>query len=64
VVYGDTDSIFVYLRGRTKEQAFLIGHDIADTITAANPAPIKLKFEKVNSQAPELDAYVSSSPIV
>ncbi|KAG5651144.1 hypothetical protein H0H81_009716 [Sphagnurus paluster] len=47
VVYGDTDSIFIYLLGRTKEQAFLIGNDIADTITAMNPSPIKLKFEKV-----------------
>ncbi|EJD47779.1 hypothetical protein AURDEDRAFT_144423 [Auricularia subglabra TFB-10046 SS5] len=47
VVYGDTDSLFIYLPGRTKEQAFRIGHDIADTITAMNPDPIKLKFEKV-----------------
>ncbi|EPQ60815.1 DNA/RNA polymerase, partial [Gloeophyllum trabeum ATCC 11539] len=47
VVYGDTDSLFIYLRGKTKEQAFRIGHDIADTITRANPAPVKLKFEKV-----------------
>ncbi|KAJ7597046.1 hypothetical protein C8J56DRAFT_919017 [Mycena floridula] len=47
VVYGDTDSVFIYLRGKTKEQAFRIGHEIADTITAQNPAPIKLKFEKV-----------------
>ncbi|KDQ63750.1 hypothetical protein JAAARDRAFT_53942 [Jaapia argillacea MUCL 33604] len=47
VVYGDTDSVFVYLRGKTKDQAFSIGHDIADTITAMNPVPIKLKFEKV-----------------
>ncbi|OCH96164.1 hypothetical protein OBBRIDRAFT_816122 [Obba rivulosa] len=47
VVYGDTDSLFVYLRGKTKEQAFRIGQDMADTITAMNPAPIKLKFEKV-----------------
>lgn len=47
VVYGDTDSLFIYLRGKTKEQAFRIGQDIADTITAMNPAPIKLKFEKV-----------------
>lgn len=49
VVYGDTDSLFVYLPGRTKEQAFRIGYDIADTITAMNPDPIKLKFEKVRS---------------
>jgi DNA polymerase zeta len=47
VVYGDTDSLFIYLRGKTKEQAFRIGQDIADTITLANPTPIKLKFEKV-----------------
>ncbi|KAF8581637.1 hypothetical protein K439DRAFT_1635972 [Ramaria rubella] len=47
VVYGDTDSMFIYLQGRTKEQAFLIGNEIADEITAQNPAPIKLKFEKV-----------------
>ncbi|KAL0951176.1 hypothetical protein HGRIS_007907 [Hohenbuehelia grisea] len=47
VVYGDTDSLFIYLKGRTKDEAFQIGHDIADAITAMNPAPIKLKFEKV-----------------
>ncbi|CAG8658610.1 12557_t:CDS:2, partial [Acaulospora colombiana] len=47
VVYGDTDSLFIYLPDRTKEQAFIIGNDIANTITAANPAPVKLKFEKV-----------------
>ncbi len=47
VVYGDTDSLFVYLKGRTREQAFDIGEDIADTITKMNPRPVKLKFEKV-----------------
>ncbi|OCF36582.1 DNA polymerase zeta subunit [Kwoniella heveanensis BCC8398] len=47
VVYGDTDSLFVALPGRTKEQAFKIGNDIADAVTALNPKPIKLKFEKV-----------------
>lgn len=36
-----------YLLGKTKEQAFAIGNEIAATITAQNPAPIKLKFEKV-----------------
>ena len=49
VVYGDTDSLFVYLPGKTKDQAFRIGSDIADVITRMNPAPIKLKFEKVFS---------------
>lgn len=47
VVYGDTDSLFVYLKGRTREQAFDIGEDIAATITKMNPRPVKLKFEKV-----------------
>ncbi|KAI0033173.1 hypothetical protein K488DRAFT_48291 [Vararia minispora EC-137] len=47
VVYGDTDSLFIYLPGKTKDQAFRIGHDIADKVTKLNPAPIKLKFEKV-----------------
>ncbi|CCM07100.1 uncharacterized protein FIBRA_09427 [Fibroporia radiculosa] len=47
VVYGDTDSLFIYLRGKTKEQAFRIGQDMAETVTSMNPAPVKLKFEKV-----------------
>lgn len=47
VVYGDTDSLFVYLKGRTKDEAFDIGEEIAKTVTNMNPRPIKLKFEKV-----------------
>lgn len=47
VVYGDTDSLFVHLKGRTKSQAFDIGEEIAARVTAMNPEPIKLKFEKV-----------------
>ena len=47
VVYGDTDSLFVHLKGRTKDEAFDIGHEIAKTITDMNPRPVKLKFEKV-----------------
>ena len=47
VVYGDTDSLFVYLKGRTKEQAFDIGEDIVRRVTDMNPRPVKLKFEKV-----------------
>jgi DNA polymerase zeta len=47
VVYGDTDSLFIYLPGRTKDEAFRIGHDMADTITSLNPAPVQMKFEKV-----------------
>ena len=47
VVYGDTDSLFVYLKGRTKDEAFDIGNEIAKTVTDMNPRPVKLKFEKV-----------------
>ena len=60
VVYGDTDSLFIYLHGKTKEQAFQIGYNIAETITAMNPAPIKLKFEKVcTNQNSELGTDIS-----
>lgn len=37
----------MYLKGRTKEQAFDIGEEIAKTVTNMNPRPVKLKFEKV-----------------
>lgn len=39
--------MFVHLPGRTKDQAFRIGNEMADAVTAANPKPVKLKFEKV-----------------
>ncbi|OJD37544.1 dna polymerase zeta subunit [Diplodia corticola] len=47
VVYGDTDSLFVHLPGRTREDAFDIGEKIAAAVTERNPRPVKLKFEKV-----------------
>ncbi|KAG7673423.1 hypothetical protein KSW81_006633 [Nannochloris sp. 'desiccata'] len=47
VVYGDTDSLFVQLPGRTVEEAFAIGAEIAAAVTAANPPPVTLKLEKV-----------------
>jgi DNA polymerase elongation subunit (family B) len=46
VVYGDTDSVFVLLKGATKERAFQIGNEIAHRVTDDNPWPVKLKFEK------------------
>lgn len=49
VVYGDTDSLFVYLPNKTKDQAFRLGYEIADAVTKRNPVPIKLKFEKVRA---------------
>lgn len=47
VVYGDTDSMFVQVPGRSKEQAFAIGEEIARLVTEDNPNPVKLKLEKV-----------------
>ncbi|GAV28825.1 hypothetical protein PMKS-002302 [Pichia membranifaciens] len=47
VVYGDTDSLFVYLPGKTKADAFRIGKEMANHVTSLNPEPVKLKFEKV-----------------
>lgn len=47
VVYGDTDSLFIYLPGKSREEAFTIGHDMANAVTSRNPVPIVLKFEKV-----------------
>ncbi|XP_078436093.1 recovery protein 3 isoform X2 [Wolffia australiana] len=47
VVYGDTDSMFVLLQGRSREEAFDIGKEIALTISSMNPEPVLLKMEKV-----------------
>lgn len=47
VVYGDTDSLFVYLPGKTKLDAFRIGKQISSFITSQFPNPVNLKFEKV-----------------
>lgn len=47
VVYGDTDSMFVLVPGRSREEAFRIGSEIAKTVTQQNPFPVCLKLEKV-----------------
>jgi DNA polymerase zeta len=47
VVYGDTDSVFVHLKGRTKAEAFEIGAQIAHEITRKSPVDVLLKMEKV-----------------
>lgn len=47
VVYGDTDSMFVQVPGGTRVEAFEIGQQIADAVTADNPSPVLLKLEKV-----------------
>ena len=40
--------MFVLLKGASKERAFKVGKEIAAAVTAANPKPVKLKFEKVS----------------
>ncbi|KAI5797011.1 hypothetical protein FPQ18DRAFT_386572 [Pyronema domesticum] len=47
VIYGDTDSLFILLPQASRSSAFTIGSRIAERVTQLNPAPIKLKFEKV-----------------
>ncbi|XP_044259688.1 DNA polymerase zeta catalytic subunit [Tribolium madens] len=47
VVYGDTDSLFVLVPGKSREDAFEIGKKIADAVTNSNPDPVKLKLEKI-----------------
>lgn len=53
VVYGDTDSMFIALEGNnkagcSKSRAFEVGREICAAVTADNPTPVKLKFEKVS----------------
>ncbi|KAK5650145.1 hypothetical protein RI129_001174 [Pyrocoelia pectoralis] len=47
VIYGDTDSIFVLIAGKSREAAFKIGEEIADEVTNDNPSPVRLKLEKI-----------------
>lgn len=47
VVYGDTDSVFVNLPGRTKDQAIELGNEMAKEITSLCPPGVVLKYEKV-----------------
>ncbi|CAN3352730.1 DNA polymerase zeta catalytic subunit [Diutina catenulata] len=47
VVYGDTDSLFVYFPGQSREDAFRHGKLLAERVTKSYPDPIFLKFEKV-----------------
>lgn len=47
VIYGDTDSIFIKLPGRSVKEAFDFGKEFCDAVTASNPPPVQLKLEKV-----------------
>jgi DNA polymerase elongation subunit (family B) len=53
VVYGDTDSLFVHLPGKTMAQAFDVGRTIAQAVTDANPKDVVLQFEKVSRRKGE-----------
>jgi hypothetical protein len=43
--------ILSLLQGRSREEAFRVGVEIAAAVTAANPPPVTLKFEKVGQPA-------------
>jgi DNA polymerase zeta len=47
VIYGDTDSVFVKLPGRSVREAFQFGEEFCAAVTASNPPPVQLKLEKV-----------------
>ena len=47
VIYGDTDSVFVRLPGRSVKEAFEFGEAFCKAVTASNPPPVQLKLEKV-----------------
>lgn len=47
VIYGDTDSLFVQLPGRSRIEAFEFGEELCRAVTSDNPPPVQLKLEKV-----------------
>ena len=47
VVYSDTDSLFVLLRGRSKDEALRVGQEMALAVTQRCLSGVDLKFEKV-----------------
>lgn len=47
VIYGDTDSLFIELPNKNKNEAFEFGEKFVAAITSLNPPPVQLKLEKV-----------------
>ena len=47
VIYGDTDSLFILMNGRSVEQAIQLGVEMCKMVTSRLPFPMELKFEKV-----------------
>ena len=41
VIYGDTDSVFVQLPGRSVQEAFQFGEEFCKAVTASNPPPVR-----------------------
>ena len=51
MIVHNTDSVFVLLKGRSKDEAFAIGEQIANKITSLSPAAVVLKMEKVYTRS-------------
>eukprot|EP00536_Pseudo-nitzschia_multiseries_P006259 jgi/Psemu1/255250/estExt_Genewise1Plus.C_1300068 len=47
VIYGDTDSLFIRMPGRSYKEAFDFGEIFCTAVTSLNPPPVQLKLEKV-----------------
>ena len=47
VIYGDTDSLFIVMPGRSVKDAFTFGEEFCKAVTDRNPPPVQLKLEKV-----------------
>jgi DNA polymerase zeta len=47
VLYGDTDSVFILVPGRSLVEAFTFGEEYCKAVTESNPPPVQLKLEKV-----------------
>ncbi|KAJ2755454.1 DNA polymerase zeta [Coemansia pectinata] len=45
--WGHRKGAAITIVGKSRQSAFRIGQEIADAVTKMNPAPVKLKFEKV-----------------
>ena len=40
-------SVFIQMKGATKQRAFDVANEIVEAVAKMNPQPMKLKFEKV-----------------
>ena len=58
VVYGDTDSMFVLLEGRSVDEAFKIGEEIAEVVTRMNPSPVGASLHLVASALSSNQLYL------